>query len=46
MASFVQQHSTRFFQKNILQIFLNTDCISIEPTDVSYVQIGVWCEVV
>ena len=41
MASFVQQHATRFFQKNILQIFLNTDCIGTEAIDVLYEQTGV-----
>jgi len=45
MASFVQRHSTRFFEKYPADFF-NPDCIGTEPTDVPYVQIGVWCEVV
>jgi hypothetical protein len=45
MASFVQRHATRFFQKNILRIFLNADCLGTEAADVPYVQIGVWCKV-
>jgi len=44
MASYLQQHSFRFFGKISLCDFSNPDFIVTEPKDVPYASTGVRCE--